>query len=189
MHIRTPIRISMAAIILAGLILTACGVSAPAATGSTTAMTAKPDWFNIQMTDVRTGQTFTVNDYAGKVVLVETMATWCITCIEQQVEVKKFESQVSNPKDLVVISLDTDLNEDAATLKEYANSYGFDWHFAISPLEVDKALGNLYSAEFLNPPLAPMLFVDRHGSVYSLPFGTVKKATALQDTLTPHLAQ
>ena len=185
MHIRSSIGVSAAAVILISLILSACSVSAPVPTGSTT---AKPDWFNIKMTDVRTGQTFTVNDYAGKVVLVETMATWCITCIEQQVEVKKLEGQISNPKDLVVISLDTDLNEDAATLKEYANSYGFDWHFAISPMEVDRALGNLYSAEYLNPPLAPMLFVDRQGSVYSLPFGTVKKATALQDTLAPHLA-
>jgi thiol-disulfide isomerase/thioredoxin len=186
MQLRTSKRAAYAAIIVIILLsLTACSVSAPALTGSNA---AKPDWFNIKMTDVRTGQTFTVNDFAGKVVLVETMATWCITCIEQQMEVKKMESQISNPKDLVVISLDTDLNEDAATLKEYANSYGFDWHFAISPLEVDRALGNLYSSAFMNPPLAPMLFVDRHGSVYSLPFGTVKKAAALQDTLAPHLA-
>jgi len=187
MPLRSSTCIALAVLFLTGLVSSACSASPTAAAASTT--TAKPDWFNIKMTDVRTGQSFTVNDYAGKVVLVETMATWCITCIEQQVEVKKLEGQISNPKDLAVISLDTDLNEDAATLKEYANSYGFDWHFAISPLEMDRALGNLYSSAFMNPPLAPMLFVDRKGSVYSLPFGAVKKATALQDTLAPHLAQ
>jgi len=28
--------------------------------------TITPDWFNIEMTDVQTGKTFSMNDYAGK---------------------------------------------------------------------------------------------------------------------------
>ena len=97
------------------------------------------------MTDVLTGQTFSMNDFSGKVVLVETMAEWCITCIYQQNEVKKMQGLAGGSKDLVHVSLDTDLNEDAATLKEYANTYGFDWYFAISPLEADRAFANLYT--------------------------------------------
>jgi len=36
--------------------------------------TITPDSFNIQLTNVQTGETFSMNDYAGKVVLLEIMA-------------------------------------------------------------------------------------------------------------------
>ena len=39
----------------------------------------------------------------------------------------------------------------------------------------------------MNPPLAPMLFIDRQGGVHSLPYG-LKKAESLQNTLAPYLA-
>jgi thiol-disulfide isomerase/thioredoxin len=179
-------------ILTALVILPACSTRAaqPAPIPATFAPTAAtiPDWFNIKLTDVLTGQTFSINDFSGKVVLIETMAEWCPNCVRQQSEVKKLEELTNHTQDLVHISLDTDLHEDAATLKDYANAYGFDWYFAISPLELDRALGNLYSAEFMNPPLTPMLFIDRHGSVYSLPFGPLKGAVALQLTLAPYLA-
>jgi thiol-disulfide isomerase/thioredoxin len=175
-------------ILTALVILPACSIPAPFTRPNPIQASAAPDWFNIKLTDVRTGQTFSINDFAGKVVLIETMAEWCPNCARQQSEVKKLEELTNHTEDLVHISLDTDLHEDAATLKDYADQYGFDWYFAISPLELDRALGNLYSAEFLNPPLTPMLFIDRHGGVYSLPFGPLKGAAALQLTLAPYLA-
>ena len=51
-----------------------------------------------------------------------------------------------------------------------------------------RALGNLYSAEYLNPPLEPMLIIDRHGDVYGLPYG-FKSAEALSNTLEQYLRQ
>ena len=36
-----------------------------------------PAWFDVPMVDVRTWQTFTINDHHGKVILVETLAMWC----------------------------------------------------------------------------------------------------------------
>ena len=35
-----------------------------------------PDWFDVTLVDVRTGQSFTMNDFYGKVVLVETLAAF-----------------------------------------------------------------------------------------------------------------
>ena len=49
-----------------------------------------------------------------------------------------------------------------------------------------RALGNLYSAEYLNPPISPMLLIDRQGKVYGLPYG-MKSAEALQTTIAPYL--
>jgi len=147
-----------------------------------------PDWFNVELTDVQTGETFTMNDFTGKVVLLETMAAWCPTCILQASYSYKLHDQLGHPDDLIFVSLDVDLNEDADVLKEYIAEYGFDWRFAVSPLEVDRALGNLYSAQYLNPPLAPMLIIDRQGNVHQLEYG-LKNTEVLQKAVEPYLAE
>jgi len=160
-----------------------CTVTAATATLKTT---TTPEWFDIKLTDVQTGKTFTMNDYAGKVVLVETMATWCPTCILQASYIYKLHDLLGHPNDLVSVSLDVDLNEDATMLNEYIAQYGFDWHFVVAPIEVDRALGNLYSAEYLNPPLAPMLIIDRNGNVHQLKYG-LKDTETLQKAVGPYL--
>ena len=157
--------------------------STAAPTGSLT-----PDWFNIELTDVQTGETFSMNDYAGKVVLLETMAIWCPNCLIQATQVEKLHEALGNPEDLISVTLDVDSHEDETVLKEYASSYGFDWHFVVAPLLVERALGNLYSAEYLNPPLSPMLVIDRDGNVHQLEYG-IKDAETLQKIVEPYLAK
>jgi hypothetical protein len=95
---------------------------------------------------------------------------------------------LGNPEDLISVSLDVDVNEDAASLKSYAVEYGLDWHLAVAPLEVARALGNLYTAQYLNPPLSPMLIIDREGNVHHLEYG-LKKAETLQKIVEPYLAK
>ena len=171
-------------LILTGLLLTACGTSSSTTPPETD--TDTPEWFDIELTDVQTGGTFTMNDYAGKVVLVETMAIWCPNCIIQANEVRTLHEILGNPEDLVSVSLDVDVNEDAASLKEYSYGYGFDWHFAVVPLEVARALGNLYTAQYLNPPISPMLVIDRNGEVHHLEYGK-KSAQKLLESVEPYL--
>ena len=145
-------------------------------------------WFDVPMTDVQTGETFKVSDFSGKVVLLETMAMWCPNCIVQANEVRNLHQMLENPEDLVSISLDVDVHEDAESLKEYTEEYGFEWRFAIAPLAVARTLGNLYSAQYLNPPLSPMLLIDRNGDVYQFPYGK-KKADDLLSLIQPFLDQ
>jgi thiol-disulfide isomerase/thioredoxin len=183
-------RIAYSVILLTGMLCSACVPGARPAVQATAAVPmvspTPPDWFSIQLTDVVTGKTFTMKDFAGKVVLIETMAEWCPNCQVEEEEVKKLHGLLGSSADLISVSLDTDLHEDAASLKAYAKERGYTWYFAIAPLELDRALGNLYSAEYMNPPLAPMLFIDRQGIVYGLPFGA-KSAESLRDALAPYL--
>jgi thiol-disulfide isomerase/thioredoxin len=154
-------------------------------------VTATPvwfDWFSIPLTDVRTGKTFTMNDYAGKVVLLETMAIWCPNCIIQAGQVQKLHRALGNPEDLISVTLDVDSNEDEAMLKKYVDEWGLDWHFAVAPLLVERALGNLYSAQYLNPPLSPMLIIDRKGNVHQLEYG-IKDVETLQKIVEPYLTK
>jgi thiol-disulfide isomerase/thioredoxin len=180
---KTPSRLVLSALLLA--LLGAC--SAPAAAPVVTPTPENPEWFGIELTDVVTDEVFTINDYAGKVVLLETMAIWCPSCALQAHEVRKLHTSLGDDEDLISISLDVDVNEDAAALKEYAEEYGFEWHFAVAPLGVARALGNLYTAQYLNPPLSPMLIIDRSGEVHHLEYGR-KSSTVLLEHVGPYLS-
>jgi cytochrome oxidase Cu insertion factor (SCO1/SenC/PrrC family) len=171
-------------LIALSLVLTACG----SADVNTPVARVTPEWFDMELIDAQTGETFTMNDYAGKVVLLETMAMWCPNCIVQANEVRNLHELLGNPDDLISVSLDVDINEDTKSLGEYASGYGFDWHFAVAPLLVARALGNLYTAQYLNPPLSPMLIIDREGNVHHLEYG-LKEAETLQEIVEPYLAK
>jgi hypothetical protein len=41
------------------------------------------DWMRIPLKDISTGENFTVADFAGRPVLLETFAVWCPTCTKQ----------------------------------------------------------------------------------------------------------
>jgi len=160
----------------------------PSRSANTTTPSATPDWFDMELTDAQTGETFTMNDYAGKVVLLETMAMWCPNCIVQANEVRNLHEALGYSEDLISVSLDVDVNEDSDSLKDYAYGYGFEWPFAVAPLEVARALGNLYTAQYLNPPLSPMLIIDRGGNVHHLEYG-LKDVETLQKAVEPYLAE
>ena len=88
--------------------------------------------------------------------------------------------------DLVTISLDIDSNEGSDILEAHAARNGFDWLFAVAPVDVAREIGNLYGAQFLNPPSTPILLVDRTGEVHLLPFG-IKSADDLIKEIEPYL--
>lgn len=179
-----PVRMAWICLISV-LVVASC---APAATEVPTVLPDTPEWFDIELTDAQTGKTFTMSDYAGKVVLLETMAMWCPNCVLQAHEVRKLHEALGNPEDLISVSLDVDVNEDSESLKEYAGGYGFEWHFAVAPLEIARALGNLYTAQYLNPPLSPMLIIDRKGNVHHLEYGH-KDVETLKKAVGPYLAE
>lgn len=145
-----------------------------------------PDWFSASLTNVHTGDTFTVNNLKGKVVLVETMAVWCTNCFQQQTQVKALHASLGQRDDLVSMGMDIDPNEDAPKLKSFTEKNGFDWIYVISPANVSRDLAALYGNQFLNPPSTPMLIIDRHGEVHPLPFG-IKSADDLMTALQPYL--
>jgi len=148
-----------------------------------------PSWFNIELTDVNSGRVFKMSDFTGKVVLVDTMATWCPTCQGEMSQVQQLPEIVGPASvDLVRVSLDVDPNEDAAILKKFAVANNFDWLIAVAPIELGRFLEVNYDQDYLNPPLQPMLFIDRQGGVYGLPFG-IKSASSIGQTLAPHLSQ
>jgi thiol-disulfide isomerase/thioredoxin len=149
-------------------------------------MKVAPTWFSVALTDVRTGQTFSINDFKGKVVLVETMAIWCSNCLKQQTQVKALHGLLENRDDFIGIGLDIDPNENTDALKGYVENKGFDWYYAVSPADVSREIASLYGDQFLNPPSTPIVVIDRHGESHALPFG-IKSAEDLLQAIQPFL--
>lgn len=143
-------------------------------------------WFSAALTEATTGATFTLQDFKGKVVLVEPMAIWCSTCLQQQKQVKALHDLLGERDDFISVGIGVDINESLAALKAYVAKNGFDWTYTVASPEVAREIGNLYGAQFLNPPSAPMLIIDRQGEAHPLPFG-VKSAVDLQQALEPFL--
>ncbi|MFH2038390.1 MAG: hypothetical protein ABIJ65_03040, partial [Chloroflexota bacterium] len=103
-------------------------------------MTDRPAWFGLTLKNVRTGEDFSINDFNGKVVLVENLAMWCSNCKKQQIQVKAFLETLGIKEDLVFIGLDIDPNENAGDLKTYTDNNGFSWVYAIAPIEVAREI-------------------------------------------------
>jgi hypothetical protein len=147
-----------------------------------------PAWFGAELVDVNSGQPFTIADFRGQVVVVETMAIWCSNCLRQQQEVKALHEEMGDRDGWVTVVLDIDANEEAQDLKAYTSKNGFEWIYAIAPREVAREIGQQYGDQFLNPPSTPMLIIDRQGEVHPLPFG-IKRAGELQEALEPFLSE
>jgi len=151
------------------------------------AMMEASGWFGASFKDVRSGEAFTINDFKGKVILVETMAVWCSTCYQQQTQMKALHEALGMREDFISISLDIDPNEDESILSGYTQqNSGFDWRYAIASPDITREIGNTYGDQFLNPPSAPILVIDRDGVAHALPFG-IKSAEDLMEMIQPYL--
>jgi thiol-disulfide isomerase/thioredoxin len=152
----------------------------------TDTMRPAPAWFSATFTEATNGATFTVQDFKGKVVLVEAMAIGCPACRQQQDQIKALHEQLGMRDDLVSLSIDVDVNETLAALKDYVAKNGFDWTYTVASTAVARDISTLYGAQFLNPASTPLLIIDKHGEAHPLPLG-LKSAADLQTALEPYL--
>lgn len=126
-------------------------------------------WQKITLTNVRTGETFTLGDFAGKTVFVEPMATWCTNCRRQLTNVNTARAQFSDGVVFVALSVETNISND--DLKAYTDSTGFDWVFAVATPELLQELAALYGQTVTNPPSTPHFIIRPDGSATDLVTG------------------
>ncbi|NCN98633.1 hypothetical protein COU62_00310 [Candidatus Pacearchaeota archaeon CG10_big_fil_rev_8_21_14_0_10_35_219] len=123
-------------------------------------------WMNTKLEDVRTGENFKISDFEGKPVLLESFAVWCPTCTKQQKELKKLHEEFGDS--IVSISLDTDQNEDEAKILTHINENGFEWYYAISPIQMTQSLMSDFGNGIINAPSAPVVLICEDGSYRKL---------------------
>ena len=155
-------------------IVAVSGCAAPAQTDEDPGST--PSWMDIELKDVRTGESFRISDFEGRPILLESFAVWCPTCTAQQREIGKLKD--SEGEGIIHISLDTDPNEDEARIMEHLERNGFDWYYAVSPIELTQALMDEFGLAVVNAPGAPVVLICEDLSTRFLRTG-VKTADAL----------
>lgn len=138
----------------------------------------KPLWFNYELKSIE-GQIIKISDYEGKVVLIESFATWCPSCIRQQQELKKLHD--SNPE-IIIIELNTDPNEDKQTVIDHINRYNFSGNYVISPIEFTKFLIDDFGPKIVQAPSVPMILICENGDYQILKSG-VKESNELIDSI------
>lgn len=128
-----------------------------------------PAWAALSLVNARTGESFTIADYAGQTIFVEPMATWCTNCRAQLNNVKEAKAQVTGDVVFVALSVETAL--DPAVLAQYAEEHGFDWTFAVATPELLQQLAADFGQTIANPPATPHFVISPDGTVSDLTTG------------------
>lgn len=156
--------------------MSGCAGPAPTVQAPSEDNIATPAWMDIELIDVATGQKFSISDFKGRTILLESFAVWCPICLAQQKEIKKLLE--TKGEAIVHISLDTDPNEDAARVKEHIENNDLGWYFAVSPQELTNALIDEFGLRVVSAPTAPVVLICPDQSARFLGSG-VKSADKL----------
>jgi thiol-disulfide isomerase/thioredoxin len=145
---------------------------APGAFAQGTPAAEKPAWQTIELTDARTGDTFTLGDFDGKTVYVEPMATWCPPCREQLGRAAAAREDLDTAEEeFVFVALSTEMGLPNEMLAAYAEENGFDFRFAVMSPDLLKALVDEFGREAAVPPGTPHFLIHPDGSATELSTG------------------
>ncbi len=121
-------------------------------------------WATAALTDVATGEQFSIADLAGKPVFVETMAIWCSNCRAQQDRfTRAFARLPAGSAEYVVLTVEP--SETAKDLARYKAESGFAGRYVVAGKALSKALRDEFGTNVLNPPSVPVVFISPEGEV------------------------
>jgi len=128
---------------------------------------AQAAWQMLPLTNARTGESFTLGDFAGQTVFIEPMATWCSNCRQQLLSVQQARATL-NDSDVIFIALSVETNISDADLANYADGQGFDWTFAVMSPEILQELADTFGRTVANPPSTPHFIIRPDGTASEL---------------------
>jgi cytochrome c-type biogenesis protein len=142
---RTALAAVMVIVVLVGSVF---AMSAGGSDGSTA-----PD---ITFTDINQN-TMSLSDFEGKVVVLDMMATWCPGCRKAMSELKKVHDKYGDS--IEMISVDIDLTESAAQLRDFQKEYDAGWRFTMDTPD------HRFLEEFKVQEIPKIVVIDINGGV------------------------
>jgi peroxiredoxin len=126
-----------------------------------------PTLLSLTLTNARTGETFSLADFAEKVVYVEPMATWCTNCRHQLGRVRDAYTQL-DASQYVFVSISVETNISSDDLATYADNQDFPWIFAVASPDMLTTLSEQYGETVLVPPSTPHFIINTEGRLSGL---------------------
>lgn len=119
------------------------------------------------------GETFTLSDHLGKVIIIDLMATWCPPC---RLQMKELESVWEEKGDeIVIVSVDVDMSETADDVIKTFEEYVDKWVFVLDNYKEN--VGGKYGAHLGIPRL---VIIDKKGNIYNYATGFTSKEILLE---------
>lgn len=137
-------------------------------------------WRTREVTDVLTDETFAVADFEGRPVMLEFFAVWCPVCTRQQ---STMADLLTREENAVIVSINTDPNEDRETVQQHANENGFDWRYVVAPEELTASFVDRFGATITSPPSAPVVRICPDGRANLVQGLGHKDLDTLQDAI------
>jgi Thioredoxin. len=130
--------------------------------------TDRPAWQTTTFEDARTGETLTIAEADGPVVL-HTFATWCSVCHSQQQSLDTLHERRGD--EVTMVDLTIDENDDPDDVAAHAESNGFDWRFGVAPAEMTSSLVDDIGDKVVFAPQSPVVVVCPDGTTEDLDKG------------------
>jgi len=111
---------------------------------------------DIEFTDID-GNTMSLGDYQGKVVLLDMMATWCPSCREGMAALGEISDKYGDS--IEMITVDIDLTESSAQLRDFKKEYNADWRFTMDNKDQD------FLTKFDVKQIPKIVIIDIYGDV------------------------
>ncbi len=135
-------------------------------------------WQTLTLRDVD-GSEFSLADYVGQPILVETFATWCSNCRAQLRDTQDAAAELGDEAAVIALSVETDL--DPADVASYAVDNGFtDIRFAVMTPELLAAMAGTLGNSVINPPATPKVVIDAMGSAGDVSTGPESAADLVE---------
>lgn len=141
-----------------------------------------PAWASMAITNARTGETFTLADFAGKTVFIEPMATWCTNCRRQLSTNVRPVFEQADAEQVVFISFSVAENVTPERLAEYADQQGWQWIFAVASTDLVAAITADFGRGVITPPSTPHFLISPTGTLSALHTG-FEDSTAIQSQI------
>ena len=114
-------------------------------------------WQAVELDAVRDEETFTIGGLPSPTI-VHSFAVWCPKCERLSNQLAAIDGEYT------ILGLNTDPNEDAAKVREYAEENDFGWRFAVAPTRLTEALVAEFGSTVVNAPSTPVVVVCDDGS-------------------------
>ena len=116
------------------------------------------------------GTNFKIEDYKGKVVLINLWATWCGPCRDEMPELVKLQNQYRE-KGFEIVGLNLDEAEDAAMITAFADEMGLNYQLA----KGEEKLGKEFLRVSKVDAIPQSFLIDREGRLVGVFVGGGEK--------------